>query len=354
MIGRRYLPLCRLEARKLRSHKVLLLIIIAQLFMFGALTTLTAQLSEAYAGVSSFSSPRILIASEGEAANWLATSLRSNGIFVVQSASPLILSRIDAIITVSKTTLRGNEPIAVTVELKESPSAPVFIRYIQKSLLNLEEEARMVRGAYSDINPPKTIELNVWTAREALSSQYYFEMTYALLLPIILLVPTLISGGFVMDSIFEDREKKTVSLLASSPVTLQGIFLVKMFTHLMIGVGQSIFWMVVLKLNSVVISGWVGVMVVVVLLNALYVTFGAFLCTSLPTKLQGQLWYSVASTILIVFWLSTQSPLSVIVDQAVGNVNQSMLSTLSIIPIIIVMQYFIYRYCRTERELLYF
>ncbi len=89
-----------------------------------------------------------------------------------------------------------------------------------------------------------------------------FEFIYSVILPILMFFPAFVAGGMVVDAVSEEIEGSTLPTLLSAPLTINQILFAKIAAALLLALGQILAWLVLLRLNGVVVqsAGWVVLM----------------------------------------------------------------------------------------------
>jgi ABC-2 type transport system permease protein len=85
-----------------------------------------------------------------------------------------------------------------------------------------------------------------------------FEFIYSVLLPILMFFPAFVAGSMSIDSLTEEIENDTLQTLLSAPITVNGMVSAKIVSVIILSSLQCATWLVLLKLNGIVIqnAGW--------------------------------------------------------------------------------------------------
>lgn len=334
---KRYLALVRLEIGGIRSQKIMVLAVFVQLVMLLASSSLTVGFSSAYGGdLRVVEGKSVVVDGVSDVADRLSELLKSKGLIVVPSDYLGMIGSVDVQITVFSGSLDRDEPIEIDVSLPQSTYTPALLRILRSSLEELQEDARQIRGGLDVVNPPPRVVLSDSAAFNAMEKQIIFETTYMMLVPIVLLLPLIISGGLVLDSISEEKESKTLHLLQATPLSLFEIIGVKMLFYMVAGIIQAGVWVVLLQIISVELSNIGWMILLLASLSVFFVLIGGLLSLTMPNKAMAQLAYTLLSTLFILVWfILPSSPVSVIVALAVKSQAISYIATAAMLLIII-------------------
>jgi len=93
-----------------------------------------------------------------------------------------------------------------------------------------------------------------------------FEFVYSVLLPILMFFPAFVGGSLSIDSLTEEFENNTMQTLLSAPLTVNRMVGAKILSVLILSILQSGAWLVLLKLNGIVIQnmGWIFLLALIV------------------------------------------------------------------------------------------
>ncbi|MFQ6134317.1 MAG: ABC transporter permease [Nitrososphaerales archaeon] len=334
---RRYLALARLEIGGIRSQKIMVLAVFVQLVMLLASSSLTAGFSSAFGGdLRVVEGKSVVVDGVGDVADRLSELLKSKGLVVVPSDYLGKIGSVDVQITVFSGRLDRDEPIEIDVSLPQSTYTPALLRILRSSLEELQEDARRMRGGLDVVDPPPRVVLSDSAAFNAMEKQIIFETTYMMMLPIVLLLPLIISGGLVLDSISEEKERKTLHLLQATPLSLFEIIGVKMIFYMLVGLTQAGVWMALLQIISVELNNIGWTILLLASLSIFFVLIGGLLSLKMPNKAMAQLAYTLLSTLLILAWFVLPgSPMSIIVALAVKSHVISYIATAAMLLITI-------------------
>lgn len=333
--SQRFLVLIRKEFVSLSKERTLPFTIVIQLLTVLLSVSLASSFAfSAGGGELETGSMSVVIQGQGESTETLANSLSDRGLYVlrvdtVEEANELIAnSRIDLDIRVSGDELGGNDPIFVSLRMRDSPIASTLIRLSKESLEDLQQAARQQRldgVRVKEENVLASFEnkpLNGEQASSQVASFYAFETTYAIMIPLIFSLPALISGGLAMDSLTQERERRTLGVLLVTPVTRLDIYSSKLLFYMFLGITQVVAWMLILQVMGISIENSANILVLGSLMTIMFVLLGGVISARFKTKTLTQLAYSVIATLLTMSWFALRgSPINMMVKLAAGSIK---------------------------------
>ncbi len=333
--SQRFLVLIRKEFVSLSKERTLPFTIVIQLLTVLLSVSLASSFAfSAGGGELETGSMSVVIQGQGESTTTLANSLSDRGLYVlrvdtVEEANDLIAnSRIDLDIRVSGDELGGSDPIFVSLRMRDSPIASTLIRLSKESLEDLQQAARQQRLDTVRVKEENVLAsfenkpLNGEQASRQVASFYAFETTYAIMIPLIFSLPALISGGLAMDSLTQERERRTLGVLLVTPVTRLDIYSSKLLFYMFLGITQVVAWMIILQVMGISIENTANILVLGSLMTIMFVLLGGVISARFKTKTLTQLAYSVIATLLTMSWFALRgSPINLMVKLAAGSIK---------------------------------
>lgn len=333
--SQRFLVLIRKEFVSLSKERTLPFTIVIQLLTVLLSVSLASSFAfSAGGGELETGSMSVVIQGQGESTETLANSLSDRGLYVlrvdtVEEANELIAnSRIDLDIRVSGDELGGSDPIFVSLRMRDSPIASTLIRLSKESLEDLQQAARQQRLDTERVKEENVLAsfenkpLNGEQASSQVASFYAFETTYAIMIPLIFSLPALISGGLAMDSLTQERERRTLGVLLVTPVTRLDIYSSKLLFYMFLGITQVVAWMIILQVMGISIENTANILVLGSLMTIMFVLLGGVISARFKTKTLTQLAYSVIATLLTMSWFALRgSPINLMVKLAAGSIK---------------------------------
>ena len=161
-------------------------------------------------------------------------------------------------------------------------------------------------------------------------SNPYFEFTYTVLIPVLVVLPAFISGSITADSLAEEIERGTLELLRVAPVTAAEIVDGKALAMIAIAPAQAALWLALLTLNGTGVANPGAILLVVTAFATAFVTLGAGLAALVRRRSEAQLLYSFGALALFgVTMFAPENPPAVIAKLSVGT--QTMTTVVTVI-----------------------
>lgn len=150
----------------------------------------------------------------------------------------------------------------------------------------------------------------------------YFAFAYALLVPVLMIVPTFLSGAIAADAITQELQTRTIELLRASPAGGRGIFLGKVIAPIALAPLQGALWVVLFGLNGITVHHAFPLLLHITAITALVVGAAVFFGLTLQKQGDAQVAYSLL--VLLLFgasYLLPQPTLSTMARLAVGSLT---------------------------------
>lgn len=257
------LVIARKEMRSIINEKTLLLAVLIQLFIASFAAFLVVGIfsyiaPEALAGYNMPKVNLIIVAADEE--NELVKYIQAENKFRIffapkfkDAVEQFYLGKVDGVLVLSEEKEEGREPLKVDIYLpKTDIKATLIVAYLKRPLEKYESKLREARAARlsGELRDVMAYSLPLPPHKTAST---YFEFVYGVLIPLLVLAPAFISGGLIIDLITEETEKKTLSLLLVSPVSLLSVLNGKILVAAVIAPIQAFLWLLLLKINGVAI-----------------------------------------------------------------------------------------------------
>ncbi len=147
-----------------------------------------------------------------------------------------------------------------------------------------------------------------------------YEFRYAVILPLLMFFPAFVTGGMVIDAISEELVNRTLDTLWSAPLSLNVIFGAKIATALILSGIQCGLWLILLRLNGVVIQNMLWVLLVGVISAAIVALVAALITLIFKDREQSQFIYAI----FVLFatglsYLTDLSPIAMVTRLASGD-----------------------------------
>ncbi len=221
--------------------------------------------------------------------------------------------KLDAVLVVTNDPWGGSLPLRSEITLPEGNiRTTLTIVQIKSALESLERDLRFSRSDRL-VNEPVYVEAPQ-------SSSYAF--VYGLLVPLLVLLPIVLSGALAADSITEEVQRGTLGILLTSPAPAHAIVDGKLFANVALAPLLSIAWLGLLAANGIVIP-IMGVFAILLLATAAALLFGVLACAvAIFTKDRNRAHLVYALLIMVVLGMSVllpTSPMNAIARFAAGS-----------------------------------
>lgn len=197
---------------------------------------------------------------------------------------------IDGILVIS-----GNMDKIIKLDIylpKGDIKATLIIAYLKKPLERYEQYLRKIKayGLREEIRKIVTYDISI-PGKKTPSS--YFEFVYGILIPLLVMSPAFISGGMIIDLITEEKEKKTLDILLTSPISLKDVILGKALVCWVIIPLQVAAWLFILEMNGITINNKLFIISLSMLVGAILIFLGIILAIYQKTRGVSHLTYSL-------------------------------------------------------------
>jgi ABC-2 type transport system permease protein len=243
-----FLSLLKKELKSVAQEKTIVSAILVQFIIASLSSVILTGILAFYDPVSLVETSRFTprVGYVGDMGSPLVEYLRSSKIAVRPITDPaaaenaFLAHRVDAVMLVP-------ESASGTVEMKlilpEMEAARIFVLVmLDKPLKEYENYLREANGisiGYRDVK----------------GKPYSgFELLHGVIVPILMLFPSLVAGSMVIDTVSEEFENKTFETLMSTPVSPGKLFSAKISSAIVLALIQLVLWIGLLKANGLEIS----------------------------------------------------------------------------------------------------
>lgn len=172
---------------------------------------------------------------------------------------------VDAVMTIPYT---DSGVMDVELILPESDTkSTLILAILDRPLKEAEDFLRAINGV--DREYPLAVGGETTTSSD-------YEFLYTVVIPLLMLFPTIIAGSIVIDTVSEELEHNTLDTLWSTPLSLNQILFSKVFAALITVLLQCTLWIVLLRVNGFTVENF-GPVLLLALLVAGSISFGAAL-----------------------------------------------------------------------------
>jgi len=185
----------------------------------------------------------------------------------------------------------GGQTIDVRTTVPEgSVRSTLIVVQVRRVLNTLERQERLERADSLEQRPvPLPPEID---------ASPYFGFTYTVLIPLLLFLPSFISGSVAVDTITEEIERGTLELLRVAPVSLLDVVDGKALGMVLLAPAQALLWALLLLANGIPVANLGPILLFVTAVTTVVVTVGVLLGVGLRKRRPAQLLYSVVTLVL--------------------------------------------------------
>jgi len=194
----------------------------------------------------------------------------------------------------------------------ESVRSTVVVVVVREALQAYERERREALATELDRQPVPLPEVP--------DGSPTFTFTYTVLLPLLAVLPAFISGSVAADTITEEMDAGTLSLLLVAPISAAEIVDGKALATIGLAPVQVGAWLALLWANGTAIANPLLIVAFVAALATILVAIGIGVAVRFPTRQSAQLLYSML--VFLVFGVATllpESPPNTVAKLALGS-----------------------------------
>ncbi|WP_220132453.1 ABC transporter permease [Natronomonas sp. LN261] len=181
---------------------------------------------------------------------------------------------------------RVGERTTVDVEAPQASVRKTFIVVQVRAVLEaLERSERADRAAFRSTDP--------LSIPPSVDASPYFGFSYTVLVPLLVFLPVFIAGAVVVDSLTEEVERGTLTLLRVTPASLLDVVDGKAGVMAALTPIQVALWLVLLSINDIAVANVAPILAITTALGALAVAVAAGLAIAVPVRQRAQLSYSL-------------------------------------------------------------
>jgi ABC-type Na+ efflux pump permease subunit len=201
----------------------------------------------------------------------------------------------------------------IRIYLPESNTISSIVRMvIQEPLKEYENFLRLQKGVdirYTDLQGEPSLS---------------FEFLYSVLLPLLMFFPAFVAGSLAIDALTEEFENNTMQTLLSAPLTVGGMIGAKVLSVIILAVAQCGVWLILLKLNGIVIQNTIWVFLLATIVSGITSLSAAVAAVLLQDRERSQFIYALMLlTAIAVSNLLDASPITTLSRLAIGDYYSS-------------------------------
>ncbi len=214
-----------------------------------------------------------------------------------KALSDLRNGKIDAVVVFNEN-ITGKNFITIYVPKNDLKAIKATL-YLRKKLMEYQDVLRRIRGI-------PTLNLKVYEDGREIEvpegCSIHFRFVYVMLIPLLAVTTAVISAAFLIDSICEEIETKTIELLLTA-LNSGEIVSGKVLASIVLSVVLTAFWMIMLTLNGFEISNPAIAFLICMAISLLFITMALIVSSLTMSREKAQLVFSilVISAIMLMF-----------------------------------------------------
>ncbi len=220
-----------------------------------------------------------------------------------------------AVVYVPDTPPDAEEPVTVTLYLihNDLQSSVINVK-VKEALQGYEKELREVRADRMTSFP---VRLNF---PESGSGENFFEFVYGLLIPLLALLPAIVSAALIIDLITEEYQRQTLETLISTPVTFAEMVWGKIAACEVLVPIQAGVWFLLLGANGIAVDNAAAILLHVSVGGLFLILLGALVALYYRERTSAQFIFSTALVVVFLLVMAVPyNPLNLMVRLAVDT-----------------------------------
>ena len=313
----RSLEIARKDFRDIFRERTIVLAFVLQLFIAGFSSFLLVGLVSLYdpSQAERVFDARIAYVGPGGFDRHLrdATPLRITTMDAAGAKQLFDAGRVDAIIEEIYSDPSDTREVNILLPEGELQTT-LLVTLMKDHLKRYEQSLREDRSGF--------IQTKLLYVEQERQSNPYFAFAYALLVPLLLIIPAFLAGAVAADAMTQEVETRTLELLRSSPAGSRGIFLGKILAPLSLGPVQGVVWIILFGLNGIEIHNPIPILILITALTCMLVCAAVFFGLALKKPGDAQVAYSLfVLLVLAASYLTPQPILAALARLSVGSLE---------------------------------
>ena len=225
--------------------------------------------------------------------------------------------KIAAVVYVPDTPPDAEGPVAITLYLVQNDLQSSVINVkIKEVLQGYERELREVRADRMTAFP---VGLNFPDAGDAES---FYEFVYGLLIPLLVLLPAIVSAALIIELVTEEYQRQTLETLLSTPITFTEVIWGKIAACEVLVPLQAGAWLILLWLNGIPVGNAMAILLHVSTSGLILILLGALVALHYRERTSAQFIFSTALVVVFIFVMAVpHNPLNLIVRLAADSIG---------------------------------
>jgi len=220
-----------------------------------------------------------------------------------------------AVVYIPDTPPDAKEPVMVTLYLIQNDLQSSVINVKLKEVLQgYEKELREVRADRMTTFP---VGLDF---PESGGGENFFEFVYGLLIPLLVLLPAIVSAALIIDLITEEYQRQTLETLISTPVTLAEMVWGKIAACEVLVPVQAGVWLLLLGFNGIAVDNTAAILLHASVGGLSLILISALVALYYRERTSAQFIFSTALVVVFLLIMAVPyNPLNLMVRLAVGT-----------------------------------
>ncbi len=299
------------DLRSIKKEKTILVVILLLFFVASFSSLIIVGLTFLYSPVG-YATAKIGLVGNAPIFSSLVHPIRYDSL--EQAIKDLVNGKIDAVVVFNENVTGTN---FVTIYLpKEDVKAIKATLYLRKKLMEYQDILRKLRGI-------PTLNLKVYEDGKEIEVpegfSLRFRFIYVMLIPMLAVTTAVISSAFIIDSLCEEIETKTLDVLLSV-VDLGDVIAGKLLASFILSVFLTVFWMVMLAVNGIEIHNPALAMATSLSICLVMIALSLAISAFTINREKSQLVFSIVAVSVIMLMFSTPiSPVGLLVRLSAGS-----------------------------------
>jgi len=256
--------------------------------------------------------------------------------------------KLAAVVWAPETPEYADIPVKITVYTIENDiQSSIVNAKLKDTFLDYEDRLRDIRS-YRIENAP--VDLNL---PESNNSADFYEFVYGLLIPLLVLMPAIISGAMIIDLITEEYQQDTLETLMSAPLTFPEVIWGKVLCCFLIVPIQVTGWLLLLIANGIAIDGVIPIILHVSVASLIIIILGALTGLRYRERTNAQFVFSTALVVVILAVLAfPMNPANLIVRLSISSIGpEHWLILVLTVSICVLLGLFMTKYAKKVRDI---
>jgi ABC-type Na+ efflux pump permease subunit len=225
--------------------------------------------------------------------------------------------RVAAVVYVPDTLPDAEGPVTLTLYLIQNDLQSSVINVKLKGVLQgYEEELREVRA---DRRTSFPVDLKV---PESSGGENFFEFVYGLLVPLLVLLPAVVSAALIIDLITEEYQRQTLETLMSTPVTFGEMVWGKVAACAVLVPVQAGAWLLLLRANGIAVDNAAAILLHASVGGLFLILLGVLVALHYRERTSAQFIFSTALVVVFLLVIAVPyNPFNLIVRLAVDTAS---------------------------------